>query len=664
MSTVTVPDLSLVIRAEASAPLALKYQYTPLPIKGWTRIIRLHPGSANDRLSCSLEARKIHDAAAPSSFEALSYVWGVGDVDAVEMDCDGRVMRIGENLACALKHIRQRNEIRYLWADAVCIDQENIEERSSQVQQMSEIYSSADRVTIWIGPDLRDEAKECFTLIRDTTTILADLIAEYGGVSLFPTITPESGRICSDTQQWEMVQRLMDTEWFSRVWVLQEIGLARSGVVLYGNSSLNWAYLVELMLIVASRPDVSSHVGNIKSGMIWDFYEDLWRSYGNPSSWRNELPMTRSLNDNQGQASFINILNDSRGYKATDQRDRVYAFLGHPSAGCEPLAQTRLLVPDYSLSVDQVYLDIARRILDTDSNPWTVLTCVDHTQGSPSLSGRRPSWVPRWDEGWRVYWLGYTDMWYRAGGTNSNAFRSEVSPAGSSLILYGIIVDSISWTSRPFDSDELRLEPQKAKAPLQQLWWELQKHDDNNTIYGSSTQDQEYAFSLTLAAGRGADEGPSEDDPDHHRAVYQAYKMLLGGTDTDQRPASKEDIRDNNVQRKEDEQNSIKLEALTYGGSNQRRALHNRRLFRTSRGYYGVGHRAVEAGDMCYVFRGANVPLVVRKVMADSNAGETTAAASDHYVLIGEAYIQGIMRGELFLDAEAAEALEEAVVLV
>ncbi|OCT51464.1 hypothetical protein CLCR_08162 [Cladophialophora carrionii] len=662
MSTVTVPDLSLVLRAEASAPLELNYRYTPLPAKGWTRIIILHPGSADGQLSCSVEARKIRDAAAASGFEASSYVWGGGDADAVEINCDGRVLRIGRNLACALKHIRQRNKIRYLWADAFCIDQSNIEERSNQ--QMGDIYASADRVLVWIGSDLRHEAKECFSLISDTTTILADLIAEHGGVSFIPTITPESGRICSDTKKWGVVQRLMDTEWFSRVWVLQEIGLARSGVVLYGDSSLNWAYLVELMLVVASRADVSSHVGNIKSGMIWDFYEDLWRSYGNSSSWRNELPLTRSLNSSQGQASFINILNDARAYKATDQRDRVYAFLSHPSAACGPLAQTRLVVADYSLSVDQVYLDVARRVLETDPYPWTVLSCVDHTQASPSLSGRRPSWVPRWDEGWRVYWLGYPEMWYRAGGAKSNAFESQVSQTGSSLILRGIVVDSISWTSRQFDTDELRLDPQKEKAPLQQLWRELQQHDDDNKIYGSSTPEREYPFSLTLAAGRGADEGPSEDDPDHHRAVYQAYRMLLDSTDIDQRPGSKKEIGDDSVQRGDDEQNSIKLEALTYGGSNQRRALHNRRFFRTSRGYYGVGHREVEAGDACCVFRGANVPFVIRKVMADSNAGDSTAAISDHYVLVGEAYMHGIMRGELFQDAEAAEALEETVVLV
>src|SRR5258705_9937963 len=118
---------------------------------------------------------------------------------------------------------------------------------------MGAIYASAERVLIWIGPDNNHEAHHCFKLIQDTTTILTDLISKHGDVNLIPTITPESGLICSDIRKWAMVQSLMDTEWFSRVWVLPEVGLARSAVVMYGEASMSWAYLVEMMLIVALR---------------------------------------------------------------------------------------------------------------------------------------------------------------------------------------------------------------------------------------------------------------------------------------------------------------------------------------------------------------------------------------------------------------------------
>lgn len=471
---------------------------------------------------------------------------------------------------------------------------------------MGEIYASATRVLIWLGPDHDQEAHECFKLIKDTTATLTDMISKYGDVSLIPQISSKNSSICSDPQKWDVVQRLMKLEWFSRVWCLQEAGLARSAVLLYGNCVLNWAYLVELMLIVASRTDVSSLVGNIKSGMIWDFYEDLWRSYGNHHTWRNELPLTRSLNNADGQASFINILNDARAYKATDQRDRVYAFLSHPSAVRGASNEERLVTADYHLSLDQVYLDTAKSILENDPYPWTVLTCVDHTPDTLSLSGERPSWVPRWDEEWRVYWFGYPEMWYRAGGNDPAAFQPKVSRTDSSLQLQGVILDSIVWTSRAFDSDELKPEPQKEAAPIQRLWQELQQHDRDNIIYGPSITNREYAFSIVVAAGRAADDGPADDDPAHHRAVYQAYKSLITRSEhVHQAPMSTE-ARAAGTQGQQEDQKAIELEALTYLGSNQRRTLHNRRFFRTSKGYYGIAHSEARVGDLCCALKGAS----------------------------------------------------------
>ena len=90
-------------------------------------------------------------------------------------------------------------------------------------------------------------------------------------------------------------------------------------------------------------------------------------------------------------------------------------------------------------------------------------------------------------------------------------------------------------------------------------------------------------------------------------------------------------------------ENSPENDTLTYI-ANQSRALHNRRLFLTSKGYYGVGHNSLEPGDVCAVFRGANVPFILRAVSPD----EQSRYRSHCYKLVGEAYIQGIMNGEVF----------------
>lgn len=663
MSTVTTLDVENVIPQILSAPLD-HYEYTPLPKTGWMRILVLYPGRGP--LSCSLVCREIEEAAL--GFEALSYVWGA-DVprDASDIECDGHVLTIRPNLASALTHIRHDEQPRFLFVDALCINQEDTEERSLQVQQMGDIYASASSVLIWIGADSRDEAKECIALVQFTSALLADMIVRYKTVENIPPIHAESGLICSDPEKWDMVRRLMDSEWFTRVWVLQEVGLARSAILLYGHLSMNWSYLVELMLCVASRVDVASCTGNIKSGIIWDVFEDIWRSFGNAISWRNELPLSKSVNGRGGHTSLINILNDGRAYRVTDQRDRVYAFLSHPSASFGGAGnKERVVTADYRKSMDEVYLDAASRILETDPSPWTVLTCVDHCPGSPSLSGHRPSWVPRWDEGWRAYWLGYPEMWYRAGGNDPAAFQASV--LGSVLHLPGgVVLDSIDWSSPTFDAEELTLQSQKERgAPLQALWQELDKFEGSSIVYGDSHEDREYAYSLVVVAGRASDEGPAEDDPDLHRSVYRAYKEMLGRCEEEHpennTSSSKENSSSNNQRR---DSRDIKLEALTYV-SNQRRALHNRRIFRTMKGYFGIGHSSIEIGDVCCVFKGANVPLIVRKV--EGRHVQETTRASNEYNLVGEAYIQGVMKGEVFDMMEMAkkdcEFVQQEIVLV
>ena len=87
----------------------------------------------------------------------------------------------------------------------------------------------------------------------------------------------------------------------------------------------------------------------------------------------------------------------------------------------------QILIADCEKSVDEVYLDIASCILVNDPHPWTALSCVDHATNSPSLSGQRLSWVPRWDEEWSVYYLGYPPIWYRARGSLVPSKRQSVS---------------------------------------------------------------------------------------------------------------------------------------------------------------------------------------------------------------------------------------------
>jgi Heterokaryon incompatibility protein (HET) len=98
----------------------------------------------------SLEIVSLVDRPNVLRYEALSYVWGDPAIKhAVEVD--GKELFITTNLGAALRRLRRLNVTRIMRVDAICIDQDNIEERSAQLQLMARIYHGASSVVIWLG---------------------------------------------------------------------------------------------------------------------------------------------------------------------------------------------------------------------------------------------------------------------------------------------------------------------------------------------------------------------------------------------------------------------------------------------------------------------------------------------------------------------------------
>jgi hypothetical protein len=132
-----------------------RYWYQPLPpiqemgrTPPFTRLMTLAAGNAADPLRCSLAIINVED---PPRYEALSYVWGKNTSES-RLWCDGRPLTITPNLDRALRSLRLPTLARRLWVDAICIDQQNVEERTRQVQYMRLIYKHATQSIVWLGP--------------------------------------------------------------------------------------------------------------------------------------------------------------------------------------------------------------------------------------------------------------------------------------------------------------------------------------------------------------------------------------------------------------------------------------------------------------------------------------------------------------------------------
>ncbi|PMD17924.1 hypothetical protein NA56DRAFT_578071, partial [Hyaloscypha hepaticicola] len=111
------------------------------------RLLTLQPGLFNDPIHCQLEQVSLR---AGHTYEALSYVWGDAR-DTAPMILDKTPYHITKNLECALRYMRYKESPRVLWADAICINQNDPDEKSKQVPMMGEIYSEATKVYAWLG---------------------------------------------------------------------------------------------------------------------------------------------------------------------------------------------------------------------------------------------------------------------------------------------------------------------------------------------------------------------------------------------------------------------------------------------------------------------------------------------------------------------------------
>jgi Heterokaryon incompatibility protein (HET) len=153
-----------------------KYQYDLIPSGEYTRMLILSRGKRNDPLEGNLELFEVDSPLASKSYEALSYVWGPAPSNGyrqitLSTGKGSGSLQLTASLYAALKRLRYTNRERYLWADQICINQEDLAERSQQVQFMNTIYKHANHVLVWLGQDEKGPsgesvAESAFKLIR------------------------------------------------------------------------------------------------------------------------------------------------------------------------------------------------------------------------------------------------------------------------------------------------------------------------------------------------------------------------------------------------------------------------------------------------------------------------------------------------------------------
>jgi hypothetical protein len=187
-------------RMDESAPS--RFKYMKLETSASIRILALEPGTHNESLRGTLQHFDLEDQS--PIFDALSYVWGAAIYDRF-LECQSGIVMITRSLEEALRRLRSPHEARHIWADGICINQQDILERESQVKLMGQLYTRAQSVNIWLGPDSNHAAKRAFDFIKQHVEMSAS------GCNWAALRDP--------AMDWSPLAELSRLEYFKRIWV-------------------------------------------------------------------------------------------------------------------------------------------------------------------------------------------------------------------------------------------------------------------------------------------------------------------------------------------------------------------------------------------------------------------------------------------------------------
>ncbi|KAJ4992032.1 heterokaryon incompatibility protein [Stagonosporopsis vannaccii] len=130
------------------------YPGSPLE-PGQIRLIKVLPGTWSEPVRCEL----FNVLLSTAEYQALSYVWGSRNVSR-NIVVNDRTYPATVNLESALRHLRERYPVGIvLWVDALCINQNDTEERMHQVQLMGHIYKMCKKVVVYLGDRLDGATK-------------------------------------------------------------------------------------------------------------------------------------------------------------------------------------------------------------------------------------------------------------------------------------------------------------------------------------------------------------------------------------------------------------------------------------------------------------------------------------------------------------------------
>jgi len=390
-------------------------RYRPLDAdKNEIRLLEYLPTKDEDFLHFRLRHFPLDKA---PQFWAFSYTWGDPEKKD-EIILDGHNFDITENLGTALRQflylahlMRKRNAIeyktRYLWVDAVCINQNDSRERAQQVLRMQHIYRAS---LVCVPFNMEFE-----TSLRTFQTTVA-----------FAKAHQEGGKVAITSGMWQDLWELFSQPWFSRVWVIQEFVMARLPVFLLGCFPAQPMHLFLTGSATSKETIVELSVPQRAS---------LWR--GN-KQWITLLEATFLIHEFNHEDILTTLLWGFRDRLATDPKDKIYSLLGMVEYANARLSRTPPAPPAtrHLLDTSQIRIDYRPETSLEDVYASVVLSVVSQTSSlniicacqGPTTFER--SWVPDWSQPWCTLSLLNNSFITDLGGGNDSELLPRYHASG------------------------------------------------------------------------------------------------------------------------------------------------------------------------------------------------------------------------------------------
>jgi hypothetical protein len=677
------------------------------------RLLQIAPSTNLDSsvpLECSILKTRLELA---SVYIALSYTWG-NDVATASLSIDGLSFMIRPNLHSALLALRYVSSKRILWVDAICINQDDAIEKEYQVGLMRKIYQRASSVIIWLGT-YDDEIGEAFAFIRQLQG--SNVVADVSGgafeqrIAQQPWKTGNALPIKSHNSRdlhvrhtfLTILTKIFTKDWWSRIWVIQEVAVSQLALIRCGHTSLPWMGLVHFL-------------GRFP---IQDMPRDVLELRYLRQSFQ-DIDAARQMVLNTLPIPLLSLLMRFRAFSSHDARDKVYALLG--LAERDPMGiLEHVLRTNYTASIEYTY-------------KATVQFCVavNHSLDILSTAGHRidksdwPSWIPSWDlahppwqhSTFKPYFsllgpdLIQSKSPYQASGHHLPIARlSSPDDERPLLEVQGLKVAKVVQVGRIsstkflesnlapwFDMLHIHFQDHNGQLSKAAAFWtiraELQREDDPFSYEEESYRNREEPKEAQT---------PNESSQRRQKPLMQATERNTsaktdtisthGGaiTETCYRTLTTDRatigsqsmpyLYLHHVLETQQAYLSQPLKGTTSSTSSVfqdlmiaiEQATNYRTLFITENGHIGLGPTAMKLGDGICVILGCSVPLVLRPqdvlqgyrqgqshlgVQLEAPSREISRQTSDrHYRLIGECYLHGFMDGE----AVSTEGWEEDI---